>query len=538
MPSNQNNCNNCGCTPNPLDSANWESESTVGRSSITASTTATGSPSGGPECKIGFKDKSVCKHFDDGSYDAAANLDSQSNCKAEDLIWGIEEPSEGATIDSHGTVTFGSVSAVVTVSVMCGTVSDTMSLRYAKIEWLESEVILEWYEQPSGVYHASSNVDTSNGGAMPDYWSLEVIDEEETSATLAAASQDSETAETDATINSASGEVTFGSKGQMFSITGTIGGCLLCAAVMKGTVIKLAIQRDGKDETGKTTKAFAGETVTLKGVVTPKKYSGTDWRWTVPEITVKDFVVSNNNTNGKRENYTPADWKINPITVHWVDGEPTGLDKTVSVSATVNGKLITAETTVSVKRPKAVANGFNRNPRIEWSNKDSAWVATTDVEFTREKISEKGDAQWIQLGTFVKSWETVTGTNVSIPLPPPDGTVPGLDTCAYPYSADFITQDFPQSALLAGYLWKGFDFNMKMWLMWKSPKPGIWVPLVSAKWWFRGTMQSTGQPNSQQQKPVWKNLGPGKDNPDFGVTDFKEDTSYPEWSKCLNPNEG
>ena len=47
MPTNQTTRTNCGCTPNPLDSGNWESESSAERSSTTVPS-ADGSGSGSP----------------------------------------------------------------------------------------------------------------------------------------------------------------------------------------------------------------------------------------------------------------------------------------------------------------------------------------------------------------------------------------------------------------------------------------------------------------------------------------------------------
>ena len=525
MPTNPTNCNNCGCTPNPLDSGNWESESTA-RSASTSTTPPDGSPSGGGECKVGFKDGYVCKPFQDGTYDAGANLHPDTNCRAEDLVFAIQGDAEGAEIDSaSGVVTFGPTSALIIISVACGNIGDTMTLRYAKIEWIESEVVLEWYEQPSGVYSAASNVDTTNGGAMPDHWSIQVEND-----------SDAEDV-TDATIGSTTGVVTYGSAGQSCEITGTVDACGTCGAKFKAEIVKLAISRDGEDVTNKTTNAFVGETVSLGGVVTPKKFGGTDWDWSVPAITVKDFKVTDGNTKGTREDYVPADWKKQVISVHWVDGKADGENKIVTVSATVNGKRMTAKTTIKVKRPEANVIATNRNARIEWSGQFSQWGLTTDVDFTRDPITEGGSAHWIQLGTMIKGYETVTGTSVQIPLPPPDGTSPGLDTCRYPTTADKDMDDRPFSGLPAGIKWKSVNYTMKTWLMWKPPKPGVWVPLRSSTWWFRGTILSTGQPNNQQQKPVWKDLGVGKKNPDFGITGSINELSYPEWTKCLNPKE-
>ena len=136
MPSNQTNCNNCGCTPNPLDSGNWESESTTGRSSATSDPNQLApnfSPSPPGECIIGFKRKTVGTCWSEKTYDAGANLHPDTNCKKEDIVFEIPDYAWGASVDNRGIVTFGQHGADITVAVKCGGVSDTMRLIFLKI---------------------------------------------------------------------------------------------------------------------------------------------------------------------------------------------------------------------------------------------------------------------------------------------------------------------------------------------------------------------------------------------------------------------
>ena len=94
--------------------------------------TAGYSPSGGV-CLIGFKEKFVGKCWVDKKYDVGTNLAEGTNCKKEDIKFGIEAPAQGATVDAAGVVTFGDEGAEITVTVKCGDVSDSMKLIYLKI---------------------------------------------------------------------------------------------------------------------------------------------------------------------------------------------------------------------------------------------------------------------------------------------------------------------------------------------------------------------------------------------------------------------
>lgn len=131
MPTSDNNCQNCGCTPNPLDSANWTSESTVAGAGIKpAKGSASGSGSGSG-CSLKFIKNEVVFPWTTGTYDALSNLDS--NCEYNDITWGISGKSSGATMKGS-VVTFGKDGAIITIKATCKGVTSSMTLIYIKLQ--------------------------------------------------------------------------------------------------------------------------------------------------------------------------------------------------------------------------------------------------------------------------------------------------------------------------------------------------------------------------------------------------------------------
>ena len=429
MPSNQNNCNDCGCTPNPLNSGNWESESTERRSaSIATASTSDGSPSVGPECEIYYNPAHDAVPWTDFQYPAGKDL--VSNCESNEISFAAVPLPEGYQISSDGLITWGE----------------------------ESE-------------------------------------------------------------------------GEDFEVHGICANKAVAVKTLKTR--KLAIWRDGKDVTGKVTPAFAGEKVILEGVVTPKTSSGANWEWTVPEITIKKWDADVN--SAKRVDYAPADWKKKQIEVHWVDGSLIGLPKTVTLSAIVDGELMTVETTVSVKRPEIKVTPKVIQPWLEWGEilDPKSWVARMRIEFTRADSLMGGTTQWIQTGKYFRKSIWVNGPDAPYysPETPTHGPAPaGLDG-TYPYQEkDFSTEDNPEAGFPPRMVSKEINYDMQMWLMWKSPKAGEWVPISSVKWWWKGMLKSTGQPNGKTQEPIWAPPGP-----DMEYRPKKPEFDYPVWTQRLKP---
>ena len=541
MPSNPNNCNNCGCTPNPLDSGNWESESTLGRSSSTSNTEpANWSPSpsgGGGDCKVGFKDSYVCKRFIDGAYNAGSNLHPDSNCKAEDLLWAIEEPAEGATIDGYGHVTFGPASAVITINVGCGDVVDSMTLRYAKIDWYEEEVVLEWHEQPSGVYPASSNVDLSKGGAMPDHWSLEIIESEETSQSGPQAKSMSDSG-TDATINPTTGLITFGSEGQMFAVTGSIGGCILCAAVFKGTDIKLAIWLDGKDVTKKIKQdAAAGETYPLVSKVTPPSVGELgNPKWVISDKHAKEWRFGPN--DAILILLDPEEYKSPDIEFFYIDGAPEGPQglKAASISGEVTwkGKTLKLEayTGFQVYRPDSKLHAGQMPLALVNERVDEDFVgimSSLALTLLIGPTPKYGNLGVIQTGNAWVTRHYSDGSSNEIHAVGLDSKPGEVFQWDEAVQAALWSDKPAVSAYYPRVLIAESREEFTTFLMWHCKRArGTWVPLTKTTWGWYGDMEfDTGS-------MLWAQFAYGPDSVIQYLPEFNT-TEYPEWNSRMGP---
>jgi hypothetical protein len=319
--------------------------------------------------------------------------------------------------------------------------------------------------------------------------------------------------------------VTFGSIGQSCEITARVKHCVKCKAKMTVHIRQLSIIRDGKDDvTAKTTSAFAGQTVTLKGRVLPKTFTGSDWNWTVPGDIVKDFKVSDDKHTGQRVEYDIGAWHQQEFELHWVDGTPAGLDKQVTLTATVDGKTLTATTTVTVKRPEVAISIDVANPKFTYKYETEQWVAETKVTYTRGAIDEGGSATWVQLGIFntqILFRDGELRDRYRPPTTPEGNQYAGLDECKYPYDAP---DDYPSVGFNNQILRLDFQYKMSMWLMWRSPKPGIVIPLASCNWWYRGRLVPD---EGNIAKPAWAY------SPQVGSDDPNYNPLYPQWQQCL-----
>ncbi len=284
----------------------------------------------------------------------------------------------------------------------------------------------------------------------------------------------------------------------------------------------LHIYRDGVDVTGKTTKAFSGQTVTLTGVVKPKKYGATDWHWTAPSELVKNFKVKSvggRDIEGKRIDYIEADFIRNSVSLHWVDGG----GKNVTVKATVRGKEISASTTVDVTRPTVDILTNRQGPEISAPTNGFS-VAFAQIDFVAAHLSHPGSLRWVQLGVAKNRVTDLNGHIIE------DVTYNGLDGCHYPNKEGNSAQDAPQIAFLTTRD-KTIERELEatMFLLWKSPKPGLFVPLKKVAWRFNGTLESTGVNSA----PIWKTVAPPIINPNFFNEDPVDTSNYPEWINCF-----
>ena len=286
----------------------------------------------------------------------------------------------------------------------------------------------------------------------------------------------------------------------------------------------IGVSNDGKDVTGQTIEAFAGEEVVLKGVV--KSGKGSNWKWTAEGKTVKEFKITpsdKNATKGETIGYKKDDLNKQTVAFHWIEG---GLDgeSDVTIKATVGGETLTATTTVKVKRPQAGIKATPNGVKIELVA-GAVYRAKATIDFTITKLSERGPNYWVQLAAL---------SRITIPHggdPENEPVESGLDSgCKYPNSKERQTTDEPR--IVFGDppdLQRRFNLQATMYLLWKSEKPGIYVPLRSVAWHFKGKLRSTGAGKA----PEWIPVDAQEANPDFKAEQDKEETTYPNWTKCV-----
>lgn len=68
-------------------------------------------------------------------------------------------------------------------------------------------------------------------------------------------------------------------------------------------------------------------------------------------------------------------------------------------------------------------------------------------------------------------------------------------------------------------------------------RPHLLEALSRSKIWHSKTSAGVPLdeiPNDFDHKPIWKNLGPGKDNPAFGIDDPINEMDYPQWDRILS----
>ena len=259
----------------------------------------------------------------------------------------------------------------------------------------------------------------------------------------------------------------------------------------------LRIYRDGVDVTGKTTKAFSGQTVTLTAVVKPKKFGGSNWEWTAPADLVKNFkvkTIARKDKEGTRENYVHSDFKKQAISLHWVDGG----GKTVFATATIKGIEYSASTTIDVTRPTVDLVPTQQGPQID-PVVNGVYVAFAQMDFEAKNLSHPGSLYWVQVGVYLNEVIDLQGHIIE------KRSLSGLDGCKYPNARISKTQDQPSFGFLTNkYQTFAQTFEATMYLLWKSPKPGLYVPLRSMAWRFNGILENAGA----AAPPVWKTVTP------------------------------
>ncbi len=297
------------------------------------------------------------------------------------------------------------------------------------------------------------------------------------------------------------------------------------------TVNQLIIKRDGQPVTTSNNKIIVGERLNLTAEVIP---SGTlsNHSWTIPQTAVKDFVVSQDQTQG---NIVLVD-VLNTSSVNfvWVDGHINGTTvKTVTYNGVVNGQSVNGQASFNVFRPTTTSSTqTDATTEIDTATGQlelhlGVPNGIPGIKFLRGLVSVpqpfSGETQWVQLyNSRVINIILANGQTGAI-------NDSGLDGC-YPYApVDSPTaSDSPGFILSAPPLPSPVQSinssnNWTMWLMFKpSGANSVWVPLKKATWSWSAS--ATRQSDGTYVK------GPFTDP--RKIT-FEDTIQHPQWSDLL-----
>lgn len=299
-------------------------------------------------------------------------------------------------------------------------------------------------------------------------------------------------------------------------------------------VYQVIIKRDGQPVTTSNNKTIVGERINLTAEVLP---SGTlsNHSWTIPQTAIKDFVVSQDQTQGN----TVAVDGLNTSSVNfvWVDGDINGnIVKSVTYNGVVNGLSVQGQASFTVLRPTTTSSAqtnatteigiIRGNSELHLGDPDGI----PGIKFLRGLVSvplpftnTSWQTQWVQL---------YDSRNINLTLV--NGQTgstndSGLDGC-YPYAAvnsptasdspGFILSSPPLPSPVQSIT---ISNTWTMWLMFKpSGANSVWVPLKKASWSWSSS--ATRQPDGTYIK--------GTSNDPSNVT-FVDATQHPQWSNLI-----
>ncbi|HTB82830.1 MAG TPA: hypothetical protein VK742_04180 [Candidatus Sulfotelmatobacter sp.] len=264
----------------------------------------------------------------------------------------------------------------------------------------------------------------------------------------------------------------------------------------------------GQDLTLQTNTVIVGQQMNLIcKTVSTNGPTLNNFQWRVPGFAISNYVVAADGSSAMV--VTNFATNNGNVMFYWVDG---ATNRVVQCSATVEGKIITAQTTFNVVRPVASVSAITSSAQVG-TNYDTATnlVVSFGTLNGQPGISFRalitmppgmaynwGDTnsstEWVQL-IYPPDLETVTtGDGVSHFEYETNTT---LDT-QYPYNdtnnpdENNFESDSPASPDLENSDYAASDsISAKMWLMFK-PDDGNWVPLRTVTWNYSASATNNG----------------------------------------------
>lgn len=335
-----------------------------------------------------------------------------------------------------------------------------------RIRFYASEVTVAWFA--GGAYSAPSNVNTSDGGWTPDYWTPRKS--------------------TNGANVTTGGLVTFGTQGETLTLSCNVKRCPNCTGAFTLNIVRIDLRYEGKDVTGKTTTVEVGNRIPLDAKITPTSLqpSGDKYAWEIPPKVLKDY--KHDASADPIVPLTSGDLTKIALSFHWLDGG----SRVCKVTTNVNGISLGAEATFDVSRPVASISGsvVNGYPKII-SDSGTAWILSTAfVEFKRETFSNgTGEVCWTQVLDYTQVIEMLGGIVLRSYPPETNGLDDDFTFSGDPHktfdapSVDGNTNDFD---------WIQDHMDCVMFYMYRSVKPqSRWVPLRSIYWQVRANAYGT-----------------------------------------------
>jgi hypothetical protein len=277
-------------------------------------------------------------------------------------------------------------------------------------------------------------------------------------------------------------------------VTGT-GSSNYSFNVQPETGLMIVDGNTGMDLTDQTNTVIVGQPMNLiLKTITTNGPALSNFHWSVPGFAISNYVASGSSGIV----YTNFPINQSSVAFYWVDGAS---NRTVTCTATVQGKTVTAQAIFNVLKPAAIVTTLTGAVALD----DNFHIFSTGIDlfglhygdtnsrgisfFATVSVPAgfSGSNQWVQIINFENRghqftngvWYVKSVTNV-------------LDTF-YPYAPNISqTSDSPGEGVDPTDEGISASDSFSMWLMFK-PNDGQWVPLkkVDWNWGGAGTLSGT-----------------------------------------------
>lgn len=282
-------------------------------------------------------------------------------------------------------------------------------------------------------------------------------------------------------------------------------------------VLKITIKNGDTDITDKIQNEIVGRKVSLSATVFPSVGTVSKNKWTIPGVRVKNFIATN--TSANLTELPTSDLEKDSVTYYWVDGED---NREVKYSFELNSQIFEKKVKFNVKRPIATLESKFGSVQIVYANavKDYNFImglftgSNGPGIILKSSITDppgfnKGEGQFWQeiiyshTNFFAAGHDVIVQKRLDAPLP--YATLPNS------------LQDSPIVRLDERFSKISRIDSFRTWVMYRpAGDDTIWVPLLSAQWYFNGT--------AEKKNGKWTLI-----SGDQGLRINQNTTDFPSW---------